>query len=375
MALQWVSVDARTGVILADFPDLDVQSVAQTLTRYEVTTANLPIPTAPEGWQRATMTGATCLILLDDNPNDPTHGIPIWGGMVTKRTPNQSDIMPLTLATIEAYFDRRFVGDITYSGIGQNVIVADLISRFIVDGTKPGLPIRVQYTTPGTLRDRTYNDIDDKTVYSAMTELSGVIGGPEWTVGWEWKTNPERLTPVLYVEDRIGKSPAAGLTPNATFEIPGPVTTISLEEDFSSGRGATDVMAVSTAQGTTRPQSAHILSGDTVRPTFEFRFTPSTSITTTSVLTNHAQASLNTLKNGTRSASLSASVANAPRLGVDFFIGDDIGYIIGGLDSAGKDLVPTFEGGLTGVARSIGWSMTVSETPIITPVLTNPNSF
>lgn len=375
MALQWVSVDARTGIILADFPDLDVQNVAQTLTRYEVTTGNLPIPTAPDGWQRATMTGAANLILLDDNPNDPSHGIPIWGGMVTKRTPNQSDLLPLTLATLEAYFDRRFVGDVVYAGVGQNAIVADLIARFVADGVKPGLPIRVQYTNAGTLRDRTYNDIDDKTVYSVLTELAGVIGGPEWTVGWEWRTNPERITPVLYVGDRIGVSPSAGLSPNATFEIPGPVIAIALEEDFSSGRGATDVMAVSTAQGSTRPQSAHMLSGDTVRPTFEFRFTPSTSITSVSVLTGHAQASLVALQNGTRSTMMSAVAANAPRLGVDFFIGDDVGYVAGGLDANGKYLVPAFAGGLIGVARAIGWDLAISDTPILTPVLTAPTSF
>ncbi|TFB96518.1 MULTISPECIES: hypothetical protein [unclassified Cryobacterium] len=410
--LTWVATDLRTGLLLADLPDLDVSNVKATIGRYESTTATLPIPSAPENWQRATLEGAACLNLLSD-------GNPIWGGNVTKRIRDESDKITISLVTVESYLDRRYVGDVSYGAtvanpsipsVGQNNIVASLVNAYIADGAKPGLPIRVQFTTAGVgaLRDRTYLDASDKTVYSALTELMGVIGGPEWTVGWEWQHNPERITPVLYVGDRIGAAVPSGMGPAATFEMPGSVISVSMLEDYSAGKGANDVMAVSSASGSVRPQSPRQLSAGTSRPTFEYRWTPSTSITDVGTLSAHAQQALGILSNGSATVNLSAVVSDAPVLGVDWSIGDDIGFAIGGLEddpamkavttktgfdlftdvfhdifgtpgkssialaranTLGRESVPAFPGGFAGVARCIGWELEISETPIITPTL------
>ncbi|MGV8912247.1 MAG: hypothetical protein ACOH14_06465 [Rhodoglobus sp.] len=361
----WIAVSATTGEPIADLPLLVVEKVKQSLGRYESAPATLPLPQAPENWDRATLQGATNMILLQDNPYDPAHGIPIWGGMVTLRTLSEGDTIPMTLATLEAYLDRRYVGDESFVQVGQNDIINTLITNYVAAGSNGGIPIRVEYVTSGAgkLRDREYKDQEDKTVYSALTDLAGILGGPEWTVGWEWQHSPERLTPVFYVGDRIGSAAQVGLGPAATFELPGSVSLLEMPQDYSNGKGANDVIATSSGQGDVRPQSPRQVIADPLRPTFEARFTPSTSITKIETLTDYAQTAVAALVDGTSSVSLSAVVGKGtPRLGVDWRIGDDVGFHI---DSS----VPAFPLGKAGVARAIGWELDLGATQSMTPIL------
>jgi len=369
VTLEWVATEARTGRVIVDLPDLSVSRVAAVLGSYTSASATLPLPTAPESWLRATLPAATVLVLLDD-------GIPVWGGRIGKRVRSSGDEVSLSLSTLEAWLDSVFIRDhLIYAGTGQNAIVADLFTRYVIDGVLPGLPLRVSGGTGGTARDREYTDAQDKSILSALSELSAVQGGPEWTIGWEHQSNPERYTPVLYVGDRTGSDPPAGLAPAATFEMPGAVTFAELTEDWSTGKGATDVTATSTAVADVRPQSPHQTSADTDRPRVEHRFTPSTSITEIPTLTAHAARVLADMADGARALSLEAVLADAPRLGSVWAIGDTVGYVIGGLDSAGRETVPAFPGGLSGSARVIGWEMTLPAAGVVgavAPVLVLP---
>lgn len=370
MTYSWVAVESKTGLIIADLPDFGCDRLADSISQYESTQGSLPVPSAPENWERATLPMGACLVLVDDLEDGSTP-VPVWGGVVLDREPATDDVVPVSLGTIPAYFDVRYVGSKTYTQTGQNSIVADLISLYVGSGSNGGIPIRVQVVNggSGTLRDRTYDDADDKTVYSVLQELTDVIGGPEWYVGWEWLHNPERITPVLYVGDRVGVAAAAGMNPAATFEIPGPVSSASVAESYKSGKGANDVMATSTASADVRPQSSHVVTPDPDRPTVEYRFTPSTSITNVATLNGHAQAKALLMAGGAKSVSLSAVVKDAPRLGVDWNLGDDIGYVIGGPDRYGRETVPAFPGGRRGTARAIGWELDLSEPARVTPIL------
>lgn len=365
----WISTAMRTGKVLNDLPDLADQdggdlTIAVQMGDYQTLTATLPIPTAPEGWQRATLQGASTLVLLQDE-------LPIWGAFVTQSTPDQTDQLPLSLVTMEGYFDRVYVRDETITAMGQNDLVVYLINKYAKDGALAGIPIRAQIVSGGSGAPITitYADTDNKTLYSILQDLSNRDAGPEWTIGWEHLTAPERYTPVLYVGDRLGTAANAGMFPNATFEMPGPVTTFKLPSDYSSGNGANSVMAYSSGQGDAQPVSSVQTFADPNRPRFEYRWTPSTSITDPATLTSYAAGMLALIKNGTKSFSFSAVTENAPVLGVDWFIGDDMGYAIGGLDQNGNDTVPSVPGGISGVSRAIGWSLTLGNTPIITPIL------
>lgn len=410
----WVATAALDGAVLADLPKLDVPRVKKIIGRYEPATATLPLVGrgVPENWERVLTGGASCFHLLRENPDDPAHGIPVWGGMIMDDPLTEADRVDFSLQTIEGYFDRRYVGDELYTNIGQNLIVKDLVEKYAAAGPNDGIPIRVVIVNGGNgkIRTREYKDADDKSLYSVLSDLMGVIDGPEWTVGWEWKSGPERITPVLYVGDRIGSAVTAGLGPAAVFEMPGAVTSFQRHRSYARGKGANTVRAVSSGQGDVRPESDLIVTTDPIRPTFEYRFTPSTSIKETATLNEHATSAATALAGGTVTLALTAIVDSAPRLDVDWFIGDDVGYRIGGNDrtdltfdgagyanlaagmgpdsegyaepgsleldtvnylgnGAGTPVVPAFPRGYAGTARAIGWELAPQGTATITPIL------
>lgn len=359
----WVATEALTGRVMADLPRLNVPKVKKVIGRYEPATGTLPLMGAPEDWERIMTAGATVFWLLRDNPDDPAHGIPVWGGMITEDPLTGADVLQFPMQTLEWYFDARFIGDENYVSVGQNAIVEDLVEKYIAAGPNGGLPIRVEIVNGGAGKPRTRTDWksrDDKSLYSVFRDLSGVIDGPEWTIGGEWQSNPERITPVLYVGDRIGSAVTPGLSAAAVFEMPGCVDDFRKYRSYARGKGANAVKATSSGQGDERPESPLIITPDPLRPTFEHRFTPSTSITQIDTLTDHATAKSEVLKNGTTTLELSAIADKAPQLDVDWFIGDDIGYAV---------TAPAFPRGITGVARAVGWELQPQGTSIITPIL------
>lgn len=393
MALFWVAVKSRTGEVIEDLRDLSCSRVSSILGTYTTTTASLPLPTAPKGWARAIDPEASWLVLVDDEEStiEPT---PIWGGRITSAEHTLGDDIPLSLASIESMLDRYYVGDVTYTATGQNDLAADLVTQFVLDGTHC---LEVVAEAPGEARDRTYTDDSDKTVLSALTELSGVIGGPEFTVTWKWLHNPERIVPVLTIADRIGSAPADGLEPAATFET-GNLVAVSYLRDYSAGKYARDVLASSSGVGAARPESPRQVADDPDRPAFQYRFTPSTSITNVDTLTDHARRALEKMRTGGRSLSLTARHGGSTRLNKHWRLGDDVGYKIGGIGPAadtklirdayvdtytdeyratalvkkypdGRDTVPSFPGGLVGTARAVGWEMNLAEPITVTPIL------
>lgn len=367
----WISFAARDGAMITEMPLLTIEgdTIKQTIGRYETATARLPIAVdvAPADWKRATKKGAAVLVYVEDSPLD-VRGIPRWGGLITRRRRNQTDQVDLDLITIEGYLDRRYTGVQTFTATGQNSILATLFG-IVADGAggQNGIPLRVVNLdgVPGTLRDKSYLDQDDKTIYSALVDFMGIIGGPEWTIGLEWVDNTH-IGFVAYVGSRIGSSPIAGAGPAATFDLPGNVASFELVEDYGAGSGATSVVAVSSGEGTLRPQSTPMIANDPDRPTFEYRFTPSTSITDVSTLNGHASDELVVIQGGTSTLTLTADLHDAPKLGSDWNLGDDIQYAVDGT-------VPAFApAGIAGIARAAGWERTLSGTRTISPVLVLP---
>jgi len=365
MALSWISVNSNTGAVIADLPNLRVDgALKQTLMRYESQTASLPTwdPAGDDGpplnWLSATRPGATFLVALSEPEENEPRGLPLWGGMVIRRNRIPGAGVKMSLVTAEGYLDRIYVGTIGMN-FEQNRIVKYLVQQYVQDGYSPlrGLPLRVQIVGgDGVVRDRNYLDSSDKTLYSVLTDLSGVIGGPEWTITWEW-VDEQKLGLVLTVGDRIGSPPPAGLNPNAQFYLPGSVTDAELVEGYGADEGANDVMAVSSGTEDARPQSPHQTVTTDLRPRFEYRWTPSTSITDIDTLTAHAQRALASMKDGSLALTLTANREEAPKLGRDWFIGDDIGFSID---------APEFPEGLVGTARCVGWELTdTTVTPLI----------
>lgn len=377
MALSWVACDFVTGRVLADLPDLTPQSALRlTIGQFEQNTLTLPLSTAPLDWLDVTRPYAVNLIALDD-----ITGNPVWGGPITQRIRSEGDTVQLPVATGEAWFDRRYISPaissavITtpsygyYANYDQCQLAADLVTRYAQVGVKPGMPVRVVWTPsaqPG--RTHIYSDADDKTLYSGLQDLSGILNGPEWLLTWEWQHNPERITPVFTVADRIGQSPPAGGQPQAVFYLPGSVSSVSFIEDYTGGKGANDVTAVGPGQGNSRPSFRQVATNLGGRPTVEFRFNvPAVGQLTVAqiqALKGYASQALTFMGDGGQSITLTADSTDptTPKLGVDWVIGDDIGYQI--------DPIPAFPDGLSGITRCIGVEQTDTT---IAPVLWVPN--
>jgi hypothetical protein len=375
---EWVAVSLLDGEIIVDLPMLEVEAVSASMGRYETTTGSLPIvpgKVSPE-WRRATTPWASALILLDDNPLDPSHGIPVWGGAVTRRSRNQTDRADLDFVTVEGYFDRVYVGDETFTGVPQCTIAETLIDTY-AGAAGGGIPLRVEIVGDvGQERDRTYVDRDDKSLYSVIRDLAGIINGIEWFVGWEWQFNPDRLTPVVYVGDRVGLDITEGLAPAAVFDLPGSVRTFEFIENYGHGRGANDIMATSSGEGELRPQSDRQVYADPIRPRLEYRWTPSTSITDTGTLDGHAERRLPEMRDGSQAIALDLNLGAAPRLGIDWGIGDTVGIDLGGIAADGREQLPSFPGGLEGNARVAGWLRELTEPQTLTPfVVTEAGAF
>jgi len=355
--LEWVACSATTGVVITDLPGLSVDRIADAMNGYETASGVLILgaDTSAE-WLNATRPGGAYLVLLEDD-------VPVWGGLIARRTRGKGNSVLIDMGTPATYLRRRFVGDVTYTSEDQCAIVEALVVAY---GEADGLPFDYDISASAITRDRTYLDLNDKSVFSAISELAGVENGPEWMVRWETCNvgDLRAYCPVLVVADRLGTAPNAGLDPAVTWEFPGPVVDFTLVEDYGDGSGANDVLAVSTAQNDTRPESAHALVTDDDRPKFELRFTPSTSITETATLDGHAERKLALVGHGSRSFAPSLiGVGNRP--GIDFHMGDVVGFEIGGLSHP----MLAYPDGLGGTGRVVGWSRTLSGVQQVTPVL------
>jgi len=71
---------------------------------------------------------------------------------------------------------------------------------------------------------------------------------------------------------------------------------------------------------------------------------------------------------GSVAVALTAALINpgTPRYGVDWKLGDDVLYQIGGLDDAGAETVKSIPGGISGVGRAIAYEVTED---MISPIL------
>lgn len=335
MGYQWVAVSMLTGQLICDLNGLVCQNPQQTIGQYESCTATLPIPTAPPGWQLAVTPGASVIWLLVDAPNGST--VPVWGGYVSACTLDHTDNAQLTLATLETYLDCRYTGTRTYTNEDGNLICQDLIDNCVATGPQGGLPIRVNIVGgAGQAQTISWLDQNDTTVYAALQALTALMGGPEWCITGEWQHNPERITPVFNVGTRLGTPQTPGLSPATVFDLPGNLAGFSTLRSFAQGLGANSVMAYSTGSGTVRPQSPYENQPDPLRPTFEYRWSPSQNVLSVPQLTQWAQAALGILASG--SVSLTGAVkikpGDAQQYGLGWQLGDDIGYQIGPVQPA-----------------------------------------
>ncbi|OKI52849.1 hypothetical protein [Micromonospora sp. CB01531] len=364
----WLGCDLVTGRIVEELPDLATSgSISALLGAYTSTSAALPIPLggygrAPRNWEAATEPGRSMIVAV-------LAGVPVWAGIVLTRRGGTEATVEMGCVSLEGYLDRRFVRDHEFVQVDDALIAASLVD----DANIEGIGLIVDAPATGTRRERTYKDQDDKSVYSTLRELMGVIDGPEWTIVLDWTDATQTaVAKIARIRKRVGYPSSA---PNAVFTTGSASAVVSsrgasttrytYSEDYSSGKGANHVVATSSGEGDARPQSdpardeAMFAAG---WPRWEHRYSPSSSISNKTTLNGHAAQALALMARGARVVTLTSRADVYPLLGTDWAIGDDIGHELTG---------HRHPAGLTGVARAIGWELDPAA-GTVSPILLTP---
>jgi len=209
MARSYIAVDALTGKPWGDLPAVTIDDASSTIGNSATATGTYPIASdqTPQDWLLGTVPWGVAILLVSDDASDPLNG---W--YINRRVRTEGDTMSLSLVTAEEYFNRRYVGTVTYTGLDQNTICTSLVTSYVIAPPAgasglSGLPMTTNVVgAAGTARTRAYSDSNDQTVMAALQELMGVQGGPEWSVTWKHLTSPERYFPQFNVGTRLGSS-------------------------------------------------------------------------------------------------------------------------------------------------------------------------
>lgn len=342
---QFLAVSLTSGIVLAEFPDLQVSKLSY---RFEETTSEtvmLPWRNIPSNWNEATVPYGTAILL--------TRGSTVlWGGIVVKRERTlQGSGLSLTLATVEHYLDSVYVKDHVYSNRDQCEIVKDLVSSTLKDHR---FMISVETSSSSIRRDRTYEADSNKTLLSAIQELSNVRNGPEWCTSWQARDGV--YLPVLTVADRVGS-----ITPVTTFDE-NVMTSFRVLEDYTADYGANVVWAVGATTGETQLRSDVMAAEQSYRPVVEHVVNASSSVIQKETLNGYASAALRQLQDGTNTVGMTLSLMAAPIVYESWKPGDAIAWTIS--DDSGR-----FAGFDHGEARVVGYDIDFSGAWTITPVL------
>lgn len=342
---QFLAVSLTSGIVLAEFPDLQVSKLSYRFEETTSETALIPWRNIPSNWDEATIPYGVAILLVRDSTV-------LWGGIVVKRERTlQGEGLTLTLVTVEHYFDSVYVKDHSYSGWEQTWIARDLVTstlkdhRFILD---------VETASSGIRRDRTYEESSDKTLLSVLQELSNVKDGPEWCTSWHVRDG--KYVPLLTIADRIGS-----ITPVTTFSE-SVMTSFRVLEDYTAGYGANVVWAVGSTAGEDQLRSDVMVADQSYRPVVEHVVRPSSSIVQKETLNGHASSALQQLRDGTNTVGMTLSLMAAPIVYEEWKPGDIVEWIVADDDGrlAGFD---------HGEARVVGYDIDFSGVWTITPVL------
>lgn len=348
------SVSAVTGELIAELPGLVYDSLPARLMEESSASFALPLQLAPVNWLEATAPYAVCVVVCH-----ASSLVPVWGGVVVKRSRTLGDAtVSLTAATCEHYLKTTYVLDESFTQTSQTMI-AGKTAYDAYHGGRWNALFRIDASQ--TLRDRTYLESSDHTTLEILTDLTNVIGGPEFcyqwmrgdaaneqatTLGDEFTATGGMFAPVLHVADRIGS-----MSPSVVFRE-NTVASFALTEDWSEGKGASNVFCSSTADGDTRLESGWVADySDPARPYIAYKFSGSDGVTNVDTLRAAATAKLDQLKAGTTTLSLTVRDVDGYRPGIDYGLGDLIAWDFRGATPLG------FPDWGQGTARLIGWTL------------------
>lgn len=342
---RWVAVKLVTNGVIAELPDLQCTRLEFRIGEMTSAEATLPWDKAPRNWLDATRPYSVAILLVMG------HTV-LWGGIVIKR---QRDLggngIKMTLSTIEHYLDSVYVGDLSFRQKPQTEIAKGIVD--ITSGHR--FYVHSDIAPSSYLRDRDYSAEQDKTLLSALQELSNVINGPDWFGTWV-ENDYNAYFPTIVIRDKIGSDRS-----NTVFDE-SVMSKLSLLEDYSSGYGANRVQATSSAEGGDSATSDWQQYDDFSRPVIERKFSAGTSIIRKDTLNEHARQELRSIQNGTNTMNFSVGLLSAPEVGLDWSLGDIVSYRL----TTAKEQFPDYS---SGYLRIIGYDLNFTSGWELTPML------
>lgn len=339
--LAWYGCDLRSGDIIEDLRSLTPGgALSRRLGTSTTLSATLGLAGAPTDWAAATDQGRSMLVAVDTATDTP-----IWAGLVLTRTGGSAQTVDLQMATPEAYLDRRYTGTITLVQQDQAAVCAAVLAAAMTDGP----PFQLDAPATGVLMDYAVTDGDDRTALSALQELMGAEGGPEWTVDVAWNSSHDGFVLPIRIRPTVGTQAAQ---PEGVFDFPGCVTSYSLAESYEAGKGATVVQARGEGEGDGRMTSAAYVANALIAagwPRWVYRFTPSAGQSDPTQLNAHASQALALMQTGARVWEVEAAASVAPRLGRDWALGDTVRISV--------ESSPRHPDGADVVARAWAWEL------------------
>jgi hypothetical protein len=330
--ITWYACDLLTGAKIAKLPLLTAKP-KWALGMYTSVTAKLPVPTTGpghlEGINPAILQPFRTLFVCVVNE------VPAWGGILVKPRGGSAAVAELALVSVEGYLLHRYVRAHDLTGLDE----AEIARILLGDANDiEGINLVIDAPDTGTPRDRKYADNEDARVYQRLTELADLEDGFDWRIDLEWTTDRKtHVRKVFRLRKRLGRTqPAVVLSTKSKAYV-----RYDWANDHSEGRGANDILAYSSGQGSVRPQSDHMRDEVALAsgiPRVEYRFQPSSSITDRDVLNSHARRALGEMSGGTKSIEVQCRANQAPaRFGIDWVVGDAIALDLWGyLDPYGR---------------------------------------
>lgn len=356
----WYAADLTTGAVLDELP-LNASPISRVIGQPMSCGMDLVISGAPKDWILETAPGRSLVVCVVDD-------VPIWPSIVIGRQRGSGPTATLSLVTPEAYLDRRYAANHSWTGVDEcSVVGAGLIGDCAVQG----IGLTVDAPASGTLTTQTYADSDDTTVLSALATLMQT-GSPEFTIDVAWSDATKTAFRLFArIRHQLGIQSA---TPNAVFELPGCVSAYSQSEDYSTGKGATAARAYGNGEGISRATSGDISSTliGGGWPRWDYRWTPNQATTDPAVLTAAAQHAIAMMAAGTSTWTITANAATAPRIGSDFGLGDSVTLLVQPTGADGTTVAPGHPDGVDQVLRALGWSLDFTA-QTLTPVFAGGN--
>lgn len=356
----WVACDLATGRVIEELPEV-IGTISRVLGAYATGALTIPIPRSGPAavgirrYEQATEPRRTKIVAI-------INDVPTWEGMVVARLGGNGAVGELSVATMEGYFDRRYVGNHSFEQRDEvDVIMRALVNdATTLEGIGQGVAMAYDMPPTGTLRNRDYLFSEHRKVYAALQSLMAGRNGPEWTVEPRWDSVDEldAIVSVMVARKRIGRDTDAVFTAAKPSEA-----AYQLNENHSDGYGSNAVYAYS-GQGEQVLTSDPMVDVDQLAagaPIFEHHFQPSTSITRKSTLNNYAIENLLLTRYGTVTFEAEARWDAYPRMNLDWQLGDTVEFQVKG---------HRHPSGLTFRGRVIGWTLDIAR-GVIEPTLVN----